>query len=198
MILSRPSQFSKACSWFPLGQRCQDSVYFLCHMQSYSLFNYFSHLKNKFANSSIFRQCVECCVEKLINLHFIHSRIWESPRWGPVVDSGHAGEMMSLGWSESAPVFPRMSWSKWLGRGGLGISAETVVHMAQTWLSNRRWMDGWILHITFREGLAYFSKTRLNHIMPLLQQRGIIVEKSRCWTAKHAIQTFFQLKTFCS
>lgn len=47
VILSRPSQFSKACSWFPLGQGCQDSVYFLCHMQSYSLFNYFSHFKKQ-------------------------------------------------------------------------------------------------------------------------------------------------------
>ncbi len=31
-----------------------------------------------------------------------------------------------------------------------------------------------------REGLVYFSRTRQNHILPLIQQHGFIVEESVC------------------
>jgi len=45
------------------------------------------------------------------------------------------------------------------------------------------------------EGLAYFSKTVLNHILHLFHQHGFIVEESSCWTDLPAFQMFHHLKT---
>ena len=50
--------------------------------------------------------------------------------------------------------------------------------------------------VFFREGLAYSSKTMLNHILYLLQQHVFVEEESGCWTGLPAVQTFHQLKTF--
>jgi len=51
-------------------------------------------------------------------------------------------------------------------------------------------------YIFFREGLGYFRKTMLKHILHALQQRGFGVEVSRCWTVLPAVQIFHLLKTF--
>jgi len=42
-----------------------------------------------------------------------------------------------------------------------------------------------VLHpddVFFREGLAYFSRTELNHILHLFQQHDFVVEESSCCT----------------
>ena len=44
--------------------------------------------------------------------------------------------------------------------------------------------------IFFREVPAYFSNRMLNHILHLLQQHGLVVEESSCWTGLSAVQTF--------
>lgn len=47
-----------------------------------------------------------------------------------------------------------------------------------------------------REGLAYLSKSILNHILHPSQQSGFTVEETRCWAGLPAVQTFHQYKTF--
>jgi len=46
------------------------------------------------------------------------------------------------------------------------------------------------------QGYAYFSKTKLNHILHLFQQHGFVVQGSSCWTDLPAVQMFHHLKTF--
>ena len=36
--------------------------------------------------------------------------------------------------------------------------------------------------VFFRGGLAYFSRTKLNHILQLFQPHGFVVEEFTCWT----------------
>jgi len=50
--------------------------------------------------------------------------------------------------------------------------------------------------VFFREGLACFSRTKLNHILHLFQQHGFVVEESGRWTDLPAVQTFHHMKTF--
>ena len=53
-------------------------------------------------------------------------------------------------------------------------------------------------HVLFREGLEYFNKTVVNHILHLVQQHDFVVEESRCWNGLLTVQTFHQWKSFLS
>ena len=83
--------------------------------------------------------CGGLVLDTSLRRNFGHIQEGEGPGGA---DSGHAGEIISLGWPENALVFPQKSWRRWLekrrsGRFCLGYCPRNPN------LDKQKLIDGW-------------------------------------------------------
>lgn len=81
-------------------------------------------------------------------------------KWSPKVDSGHAAEIMSLGWPGNTPWVPvDESCRRWLGKGSAGLHCLSRCPATHPWISGRKSMvDGLILR-SWGPSAKYYSSS---------------------------------------